>query len=85
MICANQVLVSNGVNPYVFADRVRTRLSKGRGKLRNVIIVGPVNCGKMFLLRPLEIIFKTSSNPANDKYEWVGANKAEGMFLHDLR
>ena len=38
----------------------------------------------MFLLRPLEIIFKTSSNPANGKYEWVGANKAEVMFLHDF-
>ena len=84
MICANQVLVSNGVNPYVFADRVRTPLSKGRGKLRNVIIVGPANCSEMFLLRPLEIIFKTSSNPANGKYEWVGANKAEVMLLHDF-
>ena len=77
LACANQVLVSNGVHPYVFADRVRTLLSKGRGKLRNVIIVGPANCGKAFLLRPFEIIFKTFLNPANDKHGWVGANKAE--------
>ena len=85
LTCANQVLVSNGVHPYVFADRVRTLLSKGRGKLRNVIIVGPANCGKTFLLRPLGIIFKTFSNPANDKYGWVGADKAEVIFLNDFR
>ena len=85
LTCANQVLVSNDVHPYVFADRVRTLLSKGRGKRRNVIIVGPANCGKTFLLRPLEIIFKTFSNPANDKYGWVGADKAEVIFLNDFR
>ena len=85
LTCANQVLVSNDVHPYVLADRVRTLLSKGRGKRRNVIIFGPANCGKTFLLRPLEIIFKTFSNPANDKYGWVGADKAEVIFLNDFR
>ena len=82
---ANQVLVSNGVHPYVFADRVRTLLSKGRGKIRNVIIVSLANCGKTFLLHPLEIIFKTFSNPANAKYGWVGADKPEVIFLNDFR
>ena len=82
LTCANQVMVSNGVHPHVFADRVRTLLSKRSGKLRNVIIFGPANCGKTFLLCPLEIIFKTFSNPANDKYGWVGAGKAEVIFLN---
>ena len=85
LICVNQVLVSNGVQPYVFAGRIRTIFSKERGKLQNVIIVGPANCGKTFLLRPLEIIFKTFSNRANDKYGWVGADKAEVIFLNDFR
>ena len=85
LTCANQVLVSSGVHPYVFADGTRTLLSQGRGKLRNVIIVGPANCGKTFLLRPLEIVFKTFSNPANDKYAWVGADIAEVIFLNDFR
>ena len=76
LTCANQVLASNDVHPYVFADRVRTLLSKGRGKLLNVIIVCPANCGKTILLPPFEIIFKTFSNPANGKHEWVGADKA---------
>ena len=77
LACANQVLVSNGVHLFVFTDRVRTLLSKGRAKLPN--------CGKTFLLDPIEIIFKTFSSPANDKYGWVGANKAEVVFLNDFR
>ena len=85
LTCANQVPVSNGVHLYVFANRVHTLLSKGRGKPRIIIILGPANCGKTFLLRPLEIIFKTFSNPANDKYGWVGADKAEVIFLNDFR
>ena len=76
--------MSKSVHPYLFADRVRTVLSKGRGELRNVI-VGPANCSKTSLLRPLEVIFKTFSNPANDKYGWVGADKAEVIFLNDFR
>ena len=83
--CANQVLVRNGIHPFVFADRVRSLLIKGRGKLRNLIIVGPANCGKICLLRPIENIFKTFCNPANDKYGWVGADKAEAIFLNDFR
>jgi len=85
LTCAWQVLVNNAVHPFVFADRVRTLLSAGRGKLRNIIITGPANCGKTFMLRPIEKLFKTFSNPANDKYGWVGADKAEVIFLNDFR
>ena len=77
-------MVSNGFHPYVFGDRVHTPLRKGRDKLRNVIIVSPGNCGKTFLLRPLEIIFKIFLNPAINKYRWVGADKAEVIFLNDF-
>ena len=51
--CATQVLVSNGVHPFVFADRIRNLLISGRGKYRNLIITGSANCGKKFLLRQL--------------------------------
>ena len=77
--------MSNGAHTYVFADKVRTLLSKGKDKLRNVIIVGPANCGKTFLLRSLEMIFKTFSNPANDKFRWVGADKADVISLNNFR
>ena len=64
---------------------MRELLTKGRGKFRNILIVGPANCGKTFLLSPLQKIFNTFSNPANGKYAWLGAQKAEIIFLNDFR
>ena len=82
LACANQVLGSNGFHPKLFVVRVRTFLSKWRGKVRNVIIAVPAKCGKTLLLRPLEVIFKTFSDPANEKCGWVGADKVEVIFLN---
>ena len=49
LTCANQVLVSNGVRPYVFADRVRTLLSKGRDfKHRNQSMLALLTVEKPF-------------------------------------
>ena len=83
--CAQEVLVNNKVHPILFAAAVRELLLLGQGKYRNVMIVGPTNCGKTFLLRPLELIFKVFSNPAADRYTWVGAEHAEIIFLNDFR
>lgn len=85
MQCAYEVVTNNKVHPYVFADSVRNLLEKGRGKNRNILIVGPSSCGKTFLLRPLQKIFNTFSNPSIDKYAWVGADKSECIFLNDFR
>lgn len=75
--CATEVLIKNGTHPFVFADRVRQLLNFGRSKQRNIMIVGPTNCGKSFLLRPLEKIYKAFVNPANDKYGWVVQTSAK--------
>ena len=83
--CAQEVLVKNKVHPIVFAAALRELLLLGRGKYRNIIIVGPTNCGKTFLLKPLELIFATFLNSAADKYAWVGADKAEIILLNDFR
>lgn len=83
--CAREVLRNNNVNAYVYADAVRELLKSGRGKFRNIMITGPASCGKTFLLKPLEKIYDTFRNPANDKYAWVGADKAEVILLQDFR
>ena len=69
----------------MFADAVRSLLDKGCGKYRNIIIVGPANCGKTFLLEPLRIIFSTFSNPATTTYSWLGVEDAEIILLNDFR
>ena len=83
--CATDVLRKNGVPPYVFAAAARELLGKGRGKFRNIIIVGPANCGKTFLLRPLSKIFKTFENPATTTYALLGVEEAEMILLNDFR
>ena len=83
--CAREVLSNNDINIYVFADAVRRCLCKGRRKLNNVMLTGPTNCGKSFLLNPLELIFRAFVNPAAGKYAWVGLDDAEIAYLNDLR
>ena len=83
--CAEEVLVNNKLHPVLFAAAVRDLLMFGRGKYRNVMIVGPTNCGKTFLFKPLKLLFNTFSNPAADKYAWVGAEKSEIIWLNDFR
>ncbi|CAB4014049.1 uncharacterized protein LOC110251424 [Paramuricea clavata] len=83
--CATQVLDQNGVEPVEFASSVRELLTNARGKNRNLFITGPTNCGKTFLLKPLQTMFNTFSNPANDKYAFVGIADADIMFLNDFQ
>ena len=83
--CALEVLKNNKINAYVYAAAIRDSIIKGRGKFRNIMIIGPANCGKTFLLKPLDTIYRVFSNPANDKYGWVGADKGEVILLQDFR
>ena len=62
--CAFEVLTSNGINPVTFAATLRDLLQNGRGKYRNIMIVGPANCGKTFMLSPLQTLFKTFQQPS---------------------
>ena len=49
------------------------------------MIVDPTNCGKSFLLDPLELIFKAFVNPATTKYSWTNLENKEVVFLNDFR
>ena len=40
---------------------------------------------KSFLLKPIELIFKTFRNPATGKYAFVGVDEKEVLFLNDFR
>ena len=85
LICAREVLERNGVEESYFAEQVYELFEKGRGKYRNIMIVGVANCGKTFLLNPLNVIYNTFSNPASTSFAWAGAEKAEILFLNDFR
>lgn len=85
ILSAREVLESNHISPVIFAEALRELLEKGRGKYRNIMLIGPANCGKTFLLDPLREIYKCFLNPSNDKYAWVGADRKEVIFLNDFR
>ena len=83
--CALQLLANNNISVDNFANCVKDLLTKGRGKFRNIMLTGPANCGKTFLLNPLNKVFNTFTNPASTSFAWVGAEKAEVVFLNDFR
>ena len=82
---ADEVLTNKKLHLVVFGTAMRELLTLRHGKYRNIVIVGPSNCGKAFLLRSVESIFKTFANPAFDKYVCVRADDAEIIFLNDFR
>ena len=83
--CAKEVLQNNGLSVAVFREAVSDALIKGRGKYRNLMIVGAANCGKSFLFNPLTAIYNTFCNPASGSFAWVGVDSAECIFLNDFR
>ena len=83
--CAREILSNNRMNVYYYACAIRNSLRKGRSKGNNILIVGPTNCGKSFLLNPLELIFKTFINPANTRYAWIDLEGCEVAYLNDFR
>ena len=82
---AEQVLQRNGISRDEFSQAVRNLLQQGRGKYRNVSLKVPANCGKTFLLNPLNTVFKTFTNPATTTFAWLAAETAEVIFLNDFR
>ena len=82
---ATDILNRNDIQATVFSKAVFELLDKGRGKYRNLMITGPANCGKTFILLPITVIYDCFSNPASNTFAWVGAEKAEVIFLNDFR
>ena len=60
---------------------------QGRVKNKNLIITGPANCVKTFILKPLKLIFNDSifESPDNNKHAWAGSEKAKVFLLNDSR
>ena len=83
--CARQVLQNNDIEERTFGRAIMTALEKGRGKYRNIMIIGPANCAKTFLLKPLSVIYNTVCNPATGSFAWVGVQDKECIFLNDFR
>ena len=82
---AQGTLESNNIGCKEFCQAVVTNLKIGRGKGRNLFLVGRANCGKSFLLRPLQKIFNTLTNPASNSFSFAEVVKNEVILLDDYR
>jgi hypothetical protein len=85
LVQAKDILARNAIADDDFSRSVVSLLQLGRGKYRNILITGPTNCGKTFILQPLTAMYKCFSNPATATYAWVGAEDAEVILLNDFR
>ena len=64
---AVELLTQNHIHTFVHAAAVREQLSKGRETFCNLMLIGSTNCGKMFMMKPLEEIYNSFLNPSNYK------------------
>ena len=85
--CAKEVLALNDIDESEFAQAIHENLIKGRGKFRNVLLVGKTNRAKTFLLKPLRTIYGRFlfENPACHKYGWGGCRGKSVFLLQDFR
>ena len=58
-MCAVEILRKNEVDVRGFKKKVLECLSQGRKKENNLMIIGPANSGKTFLLRAPTVLFDT--------------------------
>ena len=82
---AQDTLLKNNIDINLLTTPAKSALVKGRGKQRNVMLVGTSNSGKIFLLKPLKIIVSCFVTPAKGTINWVGAENSQCVFLNDFR
>ena len=78
-------LDKNNIVQNDFSDALFNLINFGRSKYRNLMLIGPANCGKTFLIKPLQKIYNCFQNPASSSFAWVGAEEAEFIILNDFR
>ena len=82
---ALETLSHNKISRNEFSSIIVKNLKEGRGKGCNVMICGPTNCAKSFILLPLTKIYKCFMTPSQGTYNWVDAPEKEVIFLNDIR
>ena len=59
---SREFLKQSCINPYVSDEAVRNILRQGQGKNRNLLLTGPANHGKNYILNPLTKVYETFQN-----------------------
>ncbi|MEE8288754.1 MAG: hypothetical protein V3R25_04995 [Nitrosomonadaceae bacterium] len=68
-----------------FSQMILNALRYGRSKGHNVMLIGPSDTGKSFLLAPLLLIYMCFVCPAKTSFNFVGALETEVVVFNDIR
>ena len=83
---AVDILVRNGVHPSTLAHAIHQSLQVGARKFTNLYLLGPKNCGKSFLLRPLEDVYQCMFKPGGGgQYRLTDLMNCEVVLWQDWR
>lgn len=87
LVLALDLLDKNNIPMQEFAERMYRAMVVGRQKHVNVMLIGPSNCGKTFLMEPLNIVFgsKVFNTPASSMFGWRGLEECDIIYLNDFR
>ena len=82
---AKEVLAQNNIEYENFASAIKNALILGRRKETNILLYGPADCGKTFLLKSVcKILPNVFLNPAVSTFGWIGVENSNLIFLNDL-
>ena len=85
LAAALEVLQRNSIARAEWAEVVKATLQHGRGKGSNMMVVGPADSAKTFMLMPMVDIFDAFTSPAQGRFNLVGASTKEVIILDDFR
>ena len=72
LTCAKDILSKNGLDKEKFCRALHDAIEKGRCKHANILIVGPADCGKTFILEPVCDVFpNVFQNPASSTFDFL--------------
>ena len=65
---------------------LQTAFEQGRQKHVNIILNGPADCGKTFLLKPVsKLLPNVFVNLASPTFGWMDVEKANFIFFNNLQ
>ena len=81
-----EVLAQNNIQYENFASTIKNALILGCRKETNILLYGPADCDKTFLLKAVcKILPNIFLNPASSTFGWMGVENSNLIFLNNLR
>lgn len=84
--CAKDILTKNNIDYNTFGVGLQTTFEQGRERHVNIILHGPADCGKTFLLKHFcKLLPNVFMNLVSSNFGWLGREIVSLTFLNGLR